>query len=60
MSAPTIALSGQDLSIDDVVRVARSPETRIVLRSDAHGHEGDEGEDQGATALHRATANRHP
>ena len=35
MSAPTIALSGQDLSIDDVVRVARSPETRIVLRSDA-------------------------
>ena len=35
MSAPTIALSGQDLWIDDVVRVARSPETRIVLRSDA-------------------------
>jgi len=35
MPAPTIALNGQDLSIDDVVRVARSPETRIVLNGDA-------------------------
>ena len=29
MPAPTIALNGQDLTIADVVRVARSPETRI-------------------------------
>ena len=35
MPAPTIALSGQDLSIADVVQVARSPETRIVLNGDA-------------------------
>ena len=35
MPTATIALSGQDLSIDDVVRVARSPETRILLKDDA-------------------------
>ena len=35
MPTPTIALSGQDLSIDDVVRVAREPETRILIKEDA-------------------------
>ncbi|HEY7027419.1 MAG TPA: histidine ammonia-lyase [Gemmatimonadales bacterium] len=35
MLTPTIALSGQDLSIDDVVQVARSPETRVLLKDDA-------------------------
>jgi histidine ammonia-lyase len=35
MPIPTIALSGQDLSIEDVVRVAREPETRILLKDDA-------------------------
>ncbi len=37
MPPPTLTLSGLDLSIDDVVRVARSPETRIVLSGDALG-----------------------
>ena len=35
MPTPTLTLTGLDLSIDDVVRVARSPETRIVLSGDA-------------------------
>ncbi|HEU5153868.1 MAG TPA: histidine ammonia-lyase [Gemmatimonadales bacterium] len=35
MPTPPIALSGQDLSIDDVVRVGRAPETRILLNDDA-------------------------
>lgn len=35
MPTPALTLTGQDLSIDGVVRVARSPESRIRLDSEA-------------------------